>query len=124
MFEDVDSVRYVQHEKDQPYALIWKRKVLNLWLAGRDLGGCQWPPNRSHYSCVYRGTVPDLFAIDDTIRLALVDTAAVNCTVPSGAGWLVASGDTALRGLVVTRRLGPCGSSDESLALFLDRVAN
>lgn len=124
-----DSVRYVQAEKDQPYALRWKDGTTNLWRRADSWMVEQSYPYqhavRYRYSVVYKAKLPPYYLASlDTVPLSLVASGDVQqCTVDGGAGWIVCSGDTALRGLCVTRVSVPsCGARDDSVWLDMARA--
>lgn len=118
-----DSVRWIQEDSDQPYALVWQSGKVNLWLWGKELQGCGYPSYRSRrirYTACFAGAVSP----GDTTRGTLCASWSDSGAVEGGDFWFVASGDSELRGLAETRLTGPCGSLLIPVTLKLVRAAN
>ncbi len=120
-----DSVRWVQEEKDQPYALTWADGTVNLWVRmDSRMTSTTYPYTESQrykYSAVYRGRLsPNTMAVGTLTGVGALE----NCTVTDGSFWVMDDGDTLLRGLVLTTVATPCcGARVDSLWLRLARVS-
>ena len=102
-----DSVRWIQQDKDSPYALVWANGTVNLWAAGKELQSCGYPSYRARtvrWSAAFAGSGID------TIRGTVTASWSDSGTVTGGDFWIVNEGDTVMRGLAETRLTGPCGS--------------
>ena len=118
-----DSVRWVQEERDDPYALVWADGTMNLWVRmDSRIVSTQYPypTARYRYSAVYRGRLsPNTMASGILTGSGSLD----NCTLTDGSFSAILEGDSLWRGLALTTVAVPgCGSRTDTLWLRLARV--
>lgn len=114
-----DSIRFVQVDKLQPYALLWPaNETVNLWIAWDEKKQSPlypYPSCRARFNLALTGKK----GLDGTYRGSVTSQWTDSCTVDSASFELTPSGDTLMVGWCLMDWTGPCGASRATLPLAL-----